>query len=117
MAAQWQTMKTLDDVTYYMLAGVGTLRLDLPLSATDGGMGEWCWAEDAVEGWVAMPKARCPAGKKALPLSHINLDRPVVDDLVMLDEITEGLICHTLRKRYEADSFCANQFDTGDLCS
>ena len=98
-------MKTLDSVPYYLSAS-GRLSLDPPPRKDGGGKGEWCWVEDEAEGWVATTKARCPAGKNTLPLSASALERPIVDDLVMLDEITEGLICHTLRKRYEADSFC-----------
>ena len=113
--AKWTTCKTLDGGTYYLDPSTGHLALDLPADAAGGASEAMCWVSDDAQGWLPAKKSGAdsvqiggsnpqPIGeRKTLPLTRTALDRSVtLDDLVMLDDINEGIICHTLRARHVA---------------
>ena len=113
----WTALQTLDGVPYWRDT-MGHLSLDAPeVMAQDKEAGTgWIWLEDADEGWLPARrrdeatalvdgKAVALAGRRTLPLLRSSLDRPIVDDLVMLEDLNEGLVCHTLRSRFMSDDF------------
>ena len=117
----WSTRTTLDGGKYYVDLSTGHITTDLPEGASAAGGDGWCWIQDEAEGWLPAKKAggdsvqiggsgpAVPIGeRRTLPLKRAELDRPVTDDLVMLDDINEGIICHTLRARHTApgSGFC-----------
>ena len=114
MSGGWQQRFTTDGAAYFLNVGTGELSWEAPSGSNAPGSGElWCWLEDTQEGWtparrkddatvvVGQGGKTLPIGTlRTLPLNKAVLDRPPADDLVMLDDINEGFICHTLRKRY-----------------
>ena len=120
--SSYQERKTVDGEKYYLDPTTGLYACELPEGAVDDQSGIWCWVEDAAEGWVpakASGDGRVQVGgsgdlvslgeRKTLPLKRAILDKPVTDDLVMLDDVNEGAILHTLRARHTApgSGFCA----------
>ena len=107
--------RTIDGEKYYLDAATGEYALELPAGVDDTQGASWCWVEDAAEGWVPAKKAADghvqiggsgasePIGeRKTLPLRRAVIDKPVTDDLVMLDDVNEGAILHTLKARHTA---------------
>ena len=117
----WTALRTLDGVAYWQ-DGQGRLSLDSPGvmaqdSVSKSGATSWVWVSDEHEGWlpgrmqdantvfVDNKPIRLDGSRSTLPLLRSTLDRPIVDDLVMLEDLNEGLVCHTLRARFQADAF------------
>ena len=116
--ASWTALKTLDNVQYWQDAS-GKLSLDSPevMAQDSAPETQWVWVSDDKEGWLPARQqdektvlvdgkpVKLDASKRTLPLLRSTLDRPIVDDLVMLEDLNEGLVCHTLRARYMTDGF------------
>ena len=113
MSDGWTALRTLDGVVYWQ-DGQGRLSLDSPevmaqdsLSKSGGTL--WVWVSDEQEGWlpgrmqdantvlVDNKPVRLDGSRTTLPLLRSTLDRPIVDDLVILEDLNEGLV-HPLQK-------------------
>ena len=118
---------TLDGAPWYHNEGTGEVSWDQPtaLWCNDPNMhddGNWVWVPDEKLGFITAQKlsgtsesgfavklengmrTHIPAGAKVFPLARSSLIR-LEQDLVMLDALDEGMICHTLRNRFQADAF------------
>ena len=121
VARRWREKKTLDGTPWYHDEATGEVSWDRPaeLSGADPAQrddGNWVWVFDERHGYLPAQKVggklrledgsarEQPEGTTLFPLTRASLLRPE-QDLVMLDAMDEGLICHTLRKRLEADAF------------
>ena len=108
----WTPRTTLDGERYYVDPATGRLAWEEPDGAHAGAASreQWTWVEDEKEGWLPAKRsgsdqvqiggsgaAQALNERRTLPLTRAALDRAVADDLVMLDDINEAMICHTLR--------------------
>ena len=126
-ADKWLQKKTLDGAPWYHNEGTGEVSWDMPpaLWGNDRKMrddGNWVWVPDAKMGFVTGERVsgtpeegmavklengmrmEVPPGSKVFPLARSALIR-LEQDLVMLDALDEGMICHTLRSRFAQDAF------------
>ena len=126
-ADKWLQKRTLDGAPWYHNEGTGEVSWDMPpaLWGNDRKMrddGNWVWVPDAKMGFVTGERVsgtpeegmavklengmrvEVPPGSKVFPLARSALIR-LEQDLVMLDALDEGMICHTLRSRFAQDAF------------
>jgi hypothetical protein len=121
----WTVKRTADLVPYYYNAFSGALQWERPAEllegggagATSGGQGGLVWVPDEVEGFIA---ARSIGGKSFQTLEGKTVTflvpkggvlKPVNQaalsllqhDLVLLEDMSEGMILHNLRERYFKD--------------
>jgi len=134
----WIEKVTLDGAPWYHNEGTGEVSWDQPaaLWGNDPNMhddGKWVWVPDEKLGFVTAHKVsgtpenglavklenglrvQIPAGAKVFPLARSSLIR-LEQDLVMLDALDEGMICHTLRNRFQADAFYSGAPSSCSAC-
>lgn len=123
----WREKFTADGVPYYHNDITQALSWDKPADLKDDEEQEmdnsqWVWVPDAESGFVAARSAggeryvqtngrslnyKLKKGETLMTLTPSSLKR-LEDDLVLLDSLDEGMICHNLRERFMANQIYTN---------
>mmetsp|Transcript_12096 Transcript_12096/g.21961 ORF Transcript_12096/g.21961 Transcript_12096/m.21961 type:complete len:1369 (-) Transcript_12096:1170-5276(-) len=118
----WMEKLTADLVPYYYNTATGALQWEMPeeLRKQKGGSAGntgWFWVPDSNEGYVAARSLggklyqtregaqvsyTTPRGKTLDPLNTASLSM-LHNDLVLLEDLSEGMVLHNLRERYMKD--------------
>mmetsp|Transcript_19347 Transcript_19347/g.40026 ORF Transcript_19347/g.40026 Transcript_19347/m.40026 type:complete len:1038 (+) Transcript_19347:279-3392(+) len=118
----WMEKLTADLVPYYYNTATGALQWEMPEELRQkrgGAVGNsgWFWVPDPTDGYVAARSLggksyqtkdgkqvsySTPRGKTLDPLNPASLSM-LHDDLVLLDDLCEGMVMHNLRERYMKD--------------
>ena len=126
-AGKWITKKTADGVPYYFNDGSEAVTWDMPDELRGGSAdyddGSWIWFPDENEGYIpakllskgkaAEVEAQLENGQRVktkkvcFPLKKSSLNR-VEQDLVLLDNLDEGLIGYNLKQRFLQNSIYTN---------
>ena len=123
----WVEKVTIDGAHYYYNPSTEAVAWDKPdclksREEMETDSGEWVWVSDPNEVWIPARVLDRPAGgnvavqlqsgqrrtvtpSKDEPLWPLLLSslRHVEDDLVMMDDLNQGLLMHAVKERYKSD--------------
>jgi hypothetical protein len=123
-SAGWVEKRTADLVSYYYHPLTGALQWDKPAemecgsgAGAGGGQAGLVWVPDEMEGYIAarplggkshqaldgrMLTYAVPKGRTLDPVNSASLSM-LQDDLVLLEDMSDGMILHNLRERFMKD--------------
>ncbi|KAJ8606329.1 hypothetical protein CTAYLR_010372 [Chrysophaeum taylorii] len=120
VAGGWVEKKTVDGVKYYHNPSLERVQYDKPDALKDENekdAGEWVWVEDAKEAWVPGRVLKREANGVVVVMvgnEQKKLEEPLwrvspsaltrlEEDLVLLEDLNEGMMVHVIKERYKKD--------------